>query len=89
MMIVAPNEFLFQSISSFLKEIEEELHLKDTVVIDFTNVVEIDSAGVQVLIALKNETIAQNKKLSLIHISNATDEIFSLYNINQFMEISK
>ena len=54
--------------------------------IDLSEVSEIDSAGVQLLIFLKTE--AQNKEyeLSFIHHSQAVIDVFDIFNLSSFFD---
>jgi len=49
--------------------------------IDLTKVGEMDSAGIQLLLLAKREAADQNKQLRLINHSDATLELFNLYQI--------
>jgi anti-sigma B factor antagonist len=52
--------------------------------IDLSAVSEIDSAGMQLLIFLKNEAIRKKNELSFIHHSQAVVEVVEMLNLSSF-----
>ncbi len=62
----------------FDKAIKAEEIKENLVVIDFTNVEYISSAGLRVLLALKRELDAQSKALEIHNINAVVREIFSV-----------
>jgi len=52
--------------------------------IDLSEVSEIDSAGIQLLIFLKNEAIRKQNELSFVHHSQAVVEVVDLFNLSSF-----
>ena len=52
--------------------------------IDLSAVSEIDSAGMQLLIFLKNEAIRKQNELSFIHHSQAVVEVVEMLNLSSF-----
>lgn len=62
----------------FDKAIKAEEIKENLVVIDFSNVEYISSAGLRVLLALKRELDAQSKALEIHNINAVVREIFSV-----------
>ena len=52
--------------------------------IDLSGVTEIDSAGIQLLMFLKQEALLGNIQLALIHHSKAVVEVLELLNLSKF-----
>lgn len=52
--------------------------------IDLSEVSEIDSAGIQLLIMLKQQTLKINNQFSLVHHSQAVVEVLELFNLASF-----
>ena len=52
--------------------------------IDLSAVSEIDSAGMQLLIFLKNEAIRKQSQLNFVHHSQAVVEVFEIFNLSSF-----
>ncbi len=52
--------------------------------IDLSQVSEIDSAGIQLLIFLKNEAIRKQNELSFVHHSQAVVEVVDVFNLSSF-----
>jgi len=61
-------------------------HLKDDheLQIDLSEVSEIDSAGMQLLIFLKNEAIRKQNELTFVHHSQAVVEVVETFNLSSF-----
>lgn len=62
----------------------EKIASADEVELDLSQVSEIDSAGVQLLMLVKQETVHRDKVLRLVSHSRAVLEIFELYNLAAF-----
>ncbi|QPK63907.1 STAS domain-containing protein [Methylomonas sp. LL1] len=65
------------SLLGFLKT-SKELQL------DLSGVSEIDSAGLQILLFVKRETVNRDIKLSLVQHSQAVVEVLELLNLNKY-----
>lgn len=52
--------------------------------VDLSEVSEIDSAGVQLLIFLKNEADRQHNDLSFLHHSQSVVEVVEMFNLSSF-----
>lgn len=60
------------------------LRVADEVELDLSQVCEIDSAGVQLLMLAKHESVRRDKTLRLVSHSRAVLDIFELYNLAAF-----
>jgi anti-anti-sigma factor len=56
--------------------------------LDLKGVVEMDTAGVQILILLKKEAINSGKDLKVLH-SSATGAALDAYRLKEFFELAK
>jgi anti-sigma B factor antagonist len=56
----------------------------DALEVDLSQVAEIDSAGVQLLVLLKREAAAAGKRLSLVGHSPAVLSVLDLYNMSSY-----
>lgn len=52
--------------------------------VNLSNVTEIDCAGLQLMIALKNDALKQNKSITFTHHSQDVIEFLDLFNITSF-----
>lgn len=55
-----------------------------TFYIDLSNIEEIDSTGVQILISLTQTAQKQDKKVFLLSPSDAVKDVFNVLNVNSF-----
>lgn len=65
----------------------EEIGCYEKFEIDLTNVKEIDSAGIQLLLALKTELKIRKKILRLTSISNVVTELVKSYGLCNLFDI--
>lgn len=84
--ISPPEELNIHTIEGFVKELRDNLAGCKIVSLNLAEVYEIDSAGFQALIALKNETQKRQIELKIVGISPEVDEIISLYDAQSFIE---
>lgn len=82
--IDVPQEFTIRTVKSFYEELSEGFEGCDGILVNLIGVVEIDTAGFQQLIALKQEMTHQHKTFGIIGMSTEVDEIISLYNADSF-----
>ncbi|MDH5545724.1 MAG: STAS domain-containing protein [Gammaproteobacteria bacterium] len=59
---------------------------EDVVEVDFSDVSEIDTSGLQLLIAMKKQADAENKQLRLDNISHPIKELFEQYQMSGFFD---
>lgn len=52
--------------------------------VDLSDVVDIDSAGLQLMVALKNDALKQNKSMAFTNHSRDVIELLDLFNMTQF-----
>ena len=66
--------------SLFLKTLADHEQIE----VDLSDVVEIDSAGLQLMVALKNDALKQNKSMVFTNHSREVIELLDLFNMMQF-----
>ena len=67
-------------------EIVKSLNDCDVLTIDLSHVTEIDSAGIQLLVATKKEVEKHNKTLRLIGHSSSVMDILDIYSLSSFFK---
>lgn len=74
------------SVHELAVEIVKSLNYCDILVIDLSHVMDIDSAGIQLLIATKKEVEKRKKTLRLIGHSSSVTDIFDIYSLSSFFK---
>ena len=69
------------------KEIEEENGKFDSLILDFTNVEYISSAGLRVLIFEQKKLKSDNIPMKIIHVNDVINVIFRMSGFNKILEI--
>lgn len=77
------EDLTIYTIESLKQDIGEEIPLHKKFALDLSDIEEIDSAGVQLLLALKNELMQQQKELVLSAISGPVDKLLTSYGIKE------
>ena len=85
LIISPPEELTIRTVKGFVEMLRSELRDYDSLLINLIGVIEIDSAGLQIIIALKNETLQQNKNFSIVGMSMDVDELVSLYQADTYL----
>jgi anti-anti-sigma factor len=85
LIINPPQELTIHTLNGFVEVIRPELKDFQSLLVNLVGVTEIDSAGFQILISLKNETIKQNKNFSIVGMSMDVDEMISLYRADSYL----
>ena len=86
-MLIESDKLTISKIRDIYKEIKEEFHLSENLIIDFKNVDEIDLSGLQLLISLKKSCKQKNKKLELINIKDELLYSFELSGTDTVLEV--
>lgn len=81
-----PDELVIHTVSDFVEELRNGLDGCKGILLNLIEISEIDSAGFQVLIALKNEALNRSIPLRIIGMSSEVDEMISLYGAQSFIE---
>lgn len=68
-----------------LDALDKSAHLK----LDLSNVTEIDSSGLQILIMLRREAKDHHKQLTLLSCSPIVQEMIDFCNLNHFFGVEK
>jgi anti-anti-sigma factor len=85
LIINPPQELTIHTLNGFVEVIRPELKDFQSLLVNLVGVTEIDSAGFQILISLKNEAIKQNKNFSIVGMSMDVDEMISLYRADSYL----
>lgn len=72
---------------SLKEEINSELNNLDSLILDFTNVEYISSAGLRVLIATQKKVKPNNIPFIIKNVNNAVSEIFRMSGFNKILKI--
>ena len=86
-MLIESDKLTISKIRDIYKEIKEEFHLSENLIIDFKNVDEIDLSGLQLLISLKKSCKQKNKKLELLNIKDELLYSFELSGTDTVLEV--
>ena len=69
------------------KEIDDENGKFDSLILDFTDVEYISSAGLRVLITTQKKLKSEDIPLKIIHVNDVINEIFRMSGFNKILEI--
>ncbi len=78
--ITLPEALTIFQVSDTYKALKE-LDLSQSIELDFSQVEEIDGAGIQLLVALETHLKQHNAMLALKHVSEGIEEAFALFNL--------
>jgi len=82
--VEAAEELTIYHAAQLKEELLAPLAQAQAIELDLSQVAEIDSAGLQLLVLLKREAAAAGKRLSLVGHSPAVLNVFDLYNLAGF-----
>ncbi|SHE80921.1 anti-sigma B factor antagonist [Marinitoga hydrogenitolerans DSM 16785] len=85
------GEFTLYDIHDFNSELSDVLPKKDisTIIIDFSNLMAIDSTGIGQLIALQKKLNENGKNLILINMDEKIQKLFALLKLQEVFTIQK
>jgi len=83
------EELTIYAIDSLKKEISKVMDTYDRFELNLANVEEIDSAGIQFLLALRNELMRKNKEFRLTAMSGAVVKLIENYAVVPLTETKK
>ena len=78
---ILPQELTNANVNQILDQILAQLKTVESLNLDCSQVVNIDSAGIALLLELKSVAIKQNKQLDLQNISTSIRALCELYTI--------
>lgn len=84
--IDAPEELTIRTVKAFHDSLKEGFDACDGILLNLIGVVEIDTAGFQLLIALKQEMLKLEKSFGIVGMSMEVDEMISLYGTGSFFD---
>jgi len=77
------EDFTIFAIDALKRELSDEMDIYDRFELDLANVEEFDSAGIQLLLAFRNELMKQKKDLKLIAMSDPVKKLMENYGVSQ------
>lgn len=83
--ICPPQELTIRNVGEFVDECREKAFTGNEIALNLIGVYEIDSSGIQSLIALKNESNERKMVVNIVGMSSEVDEMLSVYNVTSFM----
>ncbi len=81
------EELTIYAIDALKQGLAEEMEIYDRFELNLAEVEEIDSAGIQLLLALKNELMKKKKELKLTAMSGAVTKLIDSYGIGDRFNI--
>lgn len=88
LIVDAPSELTVKYVHNFYTYLMESVDSYSGVLLNLIGVVEMDTAGFQLLVALKKEIMEQGKSFAIIGSSTEVDEVISLYGAGHFFNAS-
>lgn len=85
--LVMNEDMTIYAIADIKQQLSEELEIHDSFEVDLSNVEEIDSSGIQLLLALKSELKHKQKKFRLEKISDAAAKLIEIYGLGDNLAI--
>lgn len=82
--LAVQDEMTIYTVREQKQQLFDNLKSAKEVQVDLGGVTEIDSAGVQLLMFLKQESISRNIKFSLIHHSQVVVGVLELLNLSKY-----
>ncbi len=83
--INAPQELTIRTVKEFASELIGTMPDEyEGILANLIGTTEIDSAGLQLLISIKNESTQKSKNFNVVGMSTEVDEIVSLYGLGNF-----
>lgn len=83
-LLAIQDEMTIYTVREQKQQLFDKLKSAKEVQVDLGGVTEIDSAGVQLLMFLKQESISRNIKFSLIHHSQAVVGVLEMLNLSKY-----
>jgi len=84
--IDAPEELTIRTVKVFHESLKEGFDACDGILLNLIGVVEIDTAGFQLLVSLKQEMLKRDKSFGIVGMSMEVDEMISLYGAGSFFD---
>lgn len=80
------NELTIYVIDSIKNQISDEMEKYTSFEFNLSKVEEIDSAGLQLLLAFKNELLRKDKQFEITSASQAVSDLLTIYGIDESLE---
>jgi anti-sigma B factor antagonist len=79
------NDMTIYAIKELKNSLDKEIELYQQFDLDLSAVEEIDTAGIQFLLALKRELLSKNKELKISSVSTVVSTLMESYSVNNFL----
>jgi anti-anti-sigma factor len=83
-LVIHKGDFNIYGVSKFLTELKSLVGSNNKIALDLGQVTEMDTAGLQALVALKKECVKHGKQLKLINHSHAVIKMIDLLGLIGF-----
>jgi len=80
--LVINEDMTIYVINSLKEDIAKEIDVNDRFELNLADVEEIDSAGIQLLLALRNELMKKKKEFKITAMSSSVTKLVESYGIN-------
>jgi len=87
--LVIDEELTIYVIDTLKQGLSEEIDLYDKFELNLANVEEVDSSGIQLLLALRQELMSKKKELKLTALSSVVAKLIDLYGISDRFNIGE
>ena len=81
------DDMTIYSINEIKSAISHEIELYQKFELDLRGVEEIDTAGIQLILALRRELISKSKELKISAVSDVVTTLFKSYSINSLFNL--
>ena len=75
------EDMTIYAVKAIKNDLSEELDSYNRFELDLSKVEEIDSAGIQLLLALQGELVRKNKQFTLTEVNGTVTKLFETYNL--------
>ena len=83
------EDLTIYAIESLKESISQELDLHEQFDLDLSQIEEIDSAGIQLLLALRSELFRKDKVFKIIAMSPVVTKMIASYELNERLSVSE
>jgi anti-anti-sigma factor len=81
------DDMTIYSINEIKSAISHEIELYQKFELDLRSVEEIDTAGIQLILALRRELISKSKEFKISAVSDVVTKLFKSYSINSLFNL--
>ena len=85
--VTIEDDMTIYSINEIKNDLSREIELYQKFDLDLSGVEEIDTAGIQLILALRRELISKSKELKISAVSDVVTKLFKNYSINSLFNL--